>query len=63
MDALVPILFWAGILLMVDGALGLLFLEKWQRLAAGLNILQIAWIELTLAGVLLAAHYVLLSGL
>jgi hypothetical protein len=53
------ILFWAGIVFLVDGSLGLLFKDKWQKLAAGLNIQRIALIEITVALALLAVHYLL----
>jgi hypothetical protein len=53
------ILFWAGIVMLVDGSLGVLFQEKWKKLAAGLNIQRIALIEISVALVLLAVHYAL----
>jgi hypothetical protein len=51
------ILFWSGILLMVDGSLGLLFQEKWQRLIGRINIQRIALIEISVALGLLTLHY------
>jgi len=54
------ILFWAGIVFMVDGSLGLLFQEKWQRLIGRINIQRIALIEIGVALALLAAHALLL---
>ena len=53
------ILFWAGIILMVDGSLALLFQEKWQKLITGVNIQRLALIEIGVALALLAAHYLL----
>ncbi|MEN7972515.1 MAG: hypothetical protein ABFR47_01640 [Verrucomicrobiota bacterium] len=60
MNLLGSILFWAGIVLLVDGSLALLFQEKWQKLAGGLNIQRIALIEIGVGLVLLASHYILL---
>ena len=57
MNLLNSILFWAGIVLLVDGSLGLLFQEKWQKLVGGLNILRIATIEIGVGLALLVAHY------
>lgn len=59
MNVLNSILFWAGIVLLTDGSLGLFFQEKWQKLVAGVNILRIAAVEIGLGLALLAAHYVL----
>jgi len=53
------ILFWLGILLLVDGSLGLLFEEKWQKLANGLNIQRLALIEIGVALAMLAGHYLI----
>ena len=55
------ILFWLGIVALVDGSLGLLFEEKWQKLANGLNIQRLALIEIGVAFALLAAHYLMLA--
>ena len=52
------ILFWAGIVMLTDGSLALLFQEKWQKLAHGLNIQRIASIEIGMGLALLAVHYV-----
>jgi len=52
------ILFWAGIIMLADGSLALLFQEKWQKLARGLNIQRVAFVEIGLGLALLAAHYV-----
>lgn len=51
------ILFWVGIVLLVDSSLALLFQERWQKLVAGVNIRRIALIEIGVALALLAAHY------
>lgn len=59
MTLFTTILFWAGIVMMIDGSLALLFQEKWQKLASGLNIQRIALIEIGAACVLLVAHYLL----
>ena len=59
MDLLSSILFWAGIVFLVDGSLGLLFQEKWKKLTGGLNIPRIAAVEIGVGLALLAAHYAL----
>ena len=59
MNIVISILFWLGIVFLVDGSCGLLFQEKWQKMAGGLNIQRLALIELGVALVLLAGHYVL----
>ena len=62
MNFLGSILFWVGIVFLVDGSLALLFQEKWQKWAGELNIQRIAWIEIGAGLTLLAAHYSLLHG-
>ena len=59
MNILGSILFWAGIIFLVDGSLGILLQEKWKKLVGGLNILRIAAIEIGVGLALLAAHYIL----
>ncbi len=54
------ILFWLGIIGLTDGSLGLLFQEKWQKLAGTWNIQRLALIEIGVALSLLASHYLLL---
>ena len=63
MNLLVSILFWVGIVMLVDGSCGLLLQEKWQRLIRGLNIQRIAVIEIVIALALLAVHYLLVLNL
>jgi len=60
MSTLASILFWTGIVLMFDGALGLLFQEKWKKLVEGLDVPRMALIEISVALVLLAAHFLIL---
>ena len=57
MTLFASILFWTGIVLMMDGSLALLFQEKWQKMAGNLNIQRIALIELGVSVLLLVAHY------
>ena len=59
MNLFSSILFWAGIVFLVDGSLALLFQEKWQKWVGGLDIPRIAAIEIGVGLALLAAHYVL----
>ncbi len=59
MQVLLNILLWIGILALVDGSLGLLYREKWQKMAEKCNIEKIAWIEISIAWCMLAAHFAL----
>ena len=59
MNPVASILFWAGIVLLVDGSLGILFQERWQKLVENVNIQRIALIEITVGLLLLATHYFL----
>lgn len=62
MDVFMNILFWLGIFALVDGSLGILLKEKWQKMAAGMDIQKVALIEVSLAWVFLILHYVLRYG-
>ena len=62
MKLFISILFWAGIVFLVDGSMGLLFEDKWQKLAQGLNIRRLALVEIGVALGLLTLHYLLLRG-
>lgn len=62
MNIFTSILFWAGIVFLVDGSLGLLLEEKWQKIAQGLNLRRLALVEIGVAIGLLALHYLLLRG-
>ena len=59
METFANILFWLGIVGLVDGSLGLLFQEKWQRMATNWNIQKVALIEIGIAAALVAAHFLL----
>jgi hypothetical protein len=59
MNLFTSILFWTGIVFLVDASLGLLFQEKWKKLVGGLNIQRIAVIEIGVGLALLATHYTL----
>ena len=62
MNPISSILFWAGIVLVVDGSLGVLFQERWQRLVEDINIQRIALIEIAVGFLSLAVHYFILPG-
>ena len=62
MNLFISILFWAGIVLLTDGSLGLLFEEKWQKLVRGISIRRLALIEIGISVALLAAHFLLRTG-
>jgi len=59
MGLFITILFWAGILFLGDGALGLVFEEKWQKLARGLNIRRLALLEVGIGLLMILLHYIL----
>jgi hypothetical protein len=59
MSIFVSILFWAGILFLIDGSLGILFQEKWQKLVGKLNIQRLALLEIGIALVMLVGHFLL----
>ena len=59
MNLLSSILFWAGIVVLVDGSLGLLLLEKWQKWVSGIDIRRIALVEIGVALGMLAIHFLL----
>jgi hypothetical protein len=59
MHTLSNILFWLGILGLIDGSLGILFQEKWKRVVGELDIQRLALIEIVIALVLLGAHYLI----
>lgn len=63
MNRFISILFWVGIIFLVDGSLALMFHEKWAKRIRPLNILRIAWIEIGLGLLFLSAHYILSQGL
>lgn len=52
-------MFWIGIILMIDASIGLWGESYWKRLTPGLHIRMIAFIELGVAVVLIAASYLL----
>lgn len=57
MQTLLNLTFWLGICGLVDGSLGLLFQEKWQKMTQKWNIQKVALIEIAVAWVLLATHF------
>ncbi|MEI6891591.1 MAG: hypothetical protein V5783_05400 [Pontiella sp.] len=56
MQILLNLTFWLGICALVDGSLGVLFQEKWQKMVEHWNVQKIALIEIGVAWGLLAAH-------
>jgi hypothetical protein len=57
MSLLVSILFWVGVLVAADGSLALIFEEKWQKIARGINIRRLAVMEIAVGFLLLAVHF------
>ena len=62
MSSFLSILFWSGIALLADGALGLIFEERWSRLLEKMNVRRFALIELGVALLLLGVHFFLRSA-
>lgn len=60
MDLFISILFWTGVIFLADGALGLIFEDKWRKMATGINIRRLALIEIGTALSLLCVHFLLL---
>jgi hypothetical protein len=63
MSLFITILFWLGIVGLVDGSLGILFQDKWSKLVSGINIQRIALIEIGIALAFLAAHFLLAANM
>ena len=59
METISNIVFWLGIVALVDGSFGLLFLEKWQKLTVSWNVQRLALGEIFVAFILLAVHFLL----
>ena len=53
---ILSVLFWCGILLLIDGSIGLLFLEKWQDKFKSINLSSWVCIEIILSIVLLIIY-------
>jgi hypothetical protein len=51
-------LFWVGIVLLVDGSVGMLFAEKLKHRIKGFSIVKLAWVEV-MSGWLLLGLYLL----
>ena len=52
--------FWCGILLLIDGSIGLLFFDRWQKRLGPFNLRLWVWIEIGIAFVLLSVYGLLL---
>jgi hypothetical protein len=61
MRILIPILFWSGFLLLLDASLGLIFEERWKKIARGINIRLMALVEAGIAFLLFTLYYILSS--
>ena len=53
---ILSVLFWCGILLLIDGSIGLFFLEKWQDKFKSINLSNWVSIEIILSIVLLIIY-------
>ncbi len=54
------ILFWLGIVFVMDGSLAIVFQEKWKKWLGELNVEQLGLIEIGVGLILLGVHYCLL---
>jgi hypothetical protein len=59
MQMFTTILFWVGIVALVDGSCGLLFEDRWQKLVRHVNIRKVALVEVAVAWILIAVHFLL----
>lgn len=59
MNTFSNIIFWLGIVALFDGSFGLLFQEKWQKMAGKMDLQKLALFEIAVAFVLLAVHFAL----
>jgi hypothetical protein len=59
----INILFWIAIVMLVDAAIGLWSVNYWQKLAPRFPIQRIAFIEASLALLLLTLYFLLKHGL
>ena len=62
MKLFISILFWAGVVFLADGAMGLVLEEKWQKLAHRVNIRRLALAEIGVALLMLAVHFLLIRN-
>ncbi len=53
---ILSVFFWCGILLLIDGSIGLFFLEKWQDKFNSINLSRWVCIEIILSIVLLIIY-------
>ena len=53
---ILSVLFWCGILLLIDGSIGLFFLEKWQCKFKSINLPRWVCLEIILSIVLLIIY-------
>lgn len=59
MDLFIQILFWGGIILMIDGSVGLYFHDRLKHVFGRLNITRVAFVEIGIAILFLLFHYLL----
>ncbi|MDF7807838.1 hypothetical protein P4E94_10355 [Pontiellaceae bacterium B12219] len=59
MQIVINILFWLGIVALIDGSLGLIFEEKWQKMTSKWNVRKVALVEVSVAWCMLAVHFAL----
>ena len=53
---MLAVFFWSGILLLIDGSIGLLFYDQLHRRLGPFNLQRWIWIEIGMAFVLLSAY-------
>lgn len=52
------ILFWLGIIFLIDASIGLLFFDKWKPLIKTLKFDKIIWFEILLSFILLSIFFI-----
>lgn len=56
------VMFWSGIVLLIDSSLGLMFHDRWQKVI-GINIQKIAFYEIGVGLTLIAFYFLVNFGL
>ena len=52
------ILFWLGIIFLIDASIGLLFFDKWKSFIKNHKFDKIIWLEILLSFILLSIFFI-----
>ncbi len=52
------ILFWLGIIFLIDASIGLLFFDKWKSIIKTNKFDKIIWLEILLSFILLSIFFI-----